>query len=738
MGEKPMQKVVSYQITGMHCGSCASNVSKILEALPHIERAYVNMATEKAVVETSASGKKVAQKAKPELQKQGYDIKPIHGPFEHLLKIYRELNYDQAMWKYRAMFGGLLTLPILVLEMGSHLFGNHLSVETTIVLAVLAICVLVVSGGSFYKQSLREFMTLKFSMDSLIAVGSGAAFLYSMFNLILFAVGSSEMLTSHFESACLIVTLICSGRIVEKKQRKSAFAQIVKTINSIPKSANVIKDDEETSVTLEAVEKEDAIVVRAGETFPLDCEIIEGKADVDFSSITGESEAVLVEEKTTVPAGAICLNATVKAMVLRNNSESSVAQMIEQIENAQLDRSQTKQMIDRITGIFVPAIMILSVLVLIGHFLIGSPAVTAVMAMIAVLVIACPCALGIATPAALLSGSMLLSRHGVFLQDTSAFEKVNKLTDIFFDKTGTLTEGRSQVNECLVLDDDIKEEKVLSIAMTLEEGNRHPLGVSINEFAQSKDAKTMMAQDIEVIPGDGIKGSIIGKKYVIGSRHFIEDHCTIPDLYDDNSEKGTEVWLGIEGKEAIAVFKFRTSIRPNAKKLISVLQSDYEIHPWILSGDDQTVVKQVAKKIGVGAKHAKGQLKPKDKADIIEQLSDTGKICAFVGDGINDAPALSKADLAIAIEEGTEMAKAASHLKIHGHSIEDIVVAIDLLKTIRKKINQNLFFAFIYNVVLIPLAITGIIHPGLAAFAMAGSSITVVANAGLLSRYKPS
>ncbi|MBI2183483.1 MAG: heavy metal translocating P-type ATPase [Thaumarchaeota archaeon] len=618
-----------------------------------------------------------------------------------------------------------------------------------VLLFLLATPVQFIGGWRFYKGTLDAFRAKQANMDSLIAVGTSAAWVYS--TLITFAPNIFPTTTTmggpavYFTESGLIIGFILLGKTMEHIVKGRASEAVRKLLDLQPKMALIIKDGAEVEIPVEQVQVDNVLVVRPGEKIPVDGVVIDGYSSVDQSVVTGES--IPVDKKTgdEVIGATVNKSGLLKIRATKIGSDTTLSQIVKMVEDAIVSQTPIQRMADLISSYFVPIVIAIALGAFsFWYFAGGLPFAVAFIMLVSVLIVACPCALGIATPAAIMIGASKGAQNGILIKNGEYLEKAHRITTVVFDKTGTLTKGEPNLTDVVTLD-TLAENEVLRLAAIAERGSEHPLGEAIVKGAKERGLNISEPNGFEAIPGQGIKASYDGKSILIGNRRLMEESKVRVDTAENTmktlEEDGkTPMLVAIDGKLS-GILAVADTLKENATAAVDRLQS-MRIDVAMLTGDNQRTANAIARKLGINRVLA--EVLPADKAKVVGELRGAGKVVAMVGDGVNDAPALASSDVGIAIGSGTDIAKEAGGVVLMRNDVTDVVKSIELSKKVVRKIKENLFWAFAYNVVLIPVA-AGVLYPSLgvllnpifAAIAMAASSITVTFNSMLLNRWRP-
>ncbi|MEJ7930232.1 heavy metal translocating P-type ATPase [Ramlibacter sp. AN1015] len=592
-----------------------------------------------------------------------------------------------------------------------------------------------IGGWSFYKGAWNALRNQAINMDLLIALGTTVAYLYSVAVLFfpqVLPVKVDER-DVYFEVSAVIIAFVLLGKYMEEIIKKHSSAAVRKLLDLKPATAHVVRDGVEMEVPAESVMVGESVVVKPGEKVPTDGEVIEGASAVDESMLTGESMPVEKRPGTSVIGGTLNRTGMFKFRATKVGAETALAQIIKMVEDAQASTAPIQRIADQVTAYFVPAVVGTAFLALFGWWLAGSFP-QGLLAFIAVLIIACPCALGIATPAALMVGVGRGAQAGILIRGGEILEKAENLTAVVFDKTGTLTKGEPNVTDVLAFAGHVEDE-VLRIAASLEMGSEHPLGEAIVRGAQQKGLQLGLIAGFEAVPGHGVKGTIERRSVLLGNRRFLRrENIDAPGAEEAmarmESDGKTAMLLAVDGRLA-GVIAVADTLKPEAAEAVSQLKSQ-KVQVVMLTGDNQRTAQAIARQLGIDTVIA--EVLPSDKARHIKELQGKGKVVAMVGDGVNDAPALATADIGIAIGSGSDVAKETGGIILVRNDVRDVVTGIRLSAATMRTIKRNLFWAFVYNAVGVPVAALGFLNPIIAAAAMALSSLSVIVNSALLKR----
>ena len=737
------------KIEGMTCASCAKAVERATRKLNGVTEANVNYATEKLSISYEPSKIKVSD-IKKAIEKAGYKAREEETTVDADKE--RKEKEMKLLWR-KFIISTIFAVPLLYVSMG-HMVGlplpdfinpniNPIAFALTQLLLTLPV---IIAGNRFYTVGFKALFKRSPNMDSLIAIGTSAAVLYGVFATVKIFGGHHEYAHDlYFESAAVIITLITLGKYLEAVSKGKTSEAIKKLMGLAPKTAIVIRSGKEVEITIEEVEVGDVIVVKPGEKMPVDGEVVEGTTSVDESMLTGESIPVEKNVGDKIIGASINKNGTIKYKATKVGKDTALAQIIKLVEDAQGSKAPIAKLADVISGYFVPIVITLAVISgLAWYFIGGESEIFSLTIFISVLVIACPCALGLATPTAIMVGTGKGAEHGVLIKSGAALETAHKIKTIVFDKTGTITEGKPKVTD-VVVTNGITENDLLQLAASAEKGSEHPLGEAIVKGAEEKGLEFKKLDFFKAIPGHGIEVKIDGKDILLGNRKLmIESKISLENLEATSNklagEGKTPMYIAINNKMA-GIIAVADTVKENSKKAIEKLHQ-MGIEVAMITGDNKRTAEAIAKQVGIDRILA--EVLPQDKANEVKKLQAEGKKVAMVGDGINDAPALAQADIGIAIGSGTDVAMESADIVLMRSDLMDVPTAIQLSKNTIKNIKENLFWAFGYNTLGIPIAM-GVLHifggpllnPMIAGAAMSLSSVSVLMNALRLKRFKP-
>ncbi|MEK7512411.1 MAG: heavy metal translocating P-type ATPase [Patescibacteria group bacterium] len=751
--EQKSDQNITLIISGMHCASCALIIEKSLKKLPGVKEANVNFNAEKARVifdSTQAGVDDLIQAVKV----AGYKAEPIDetDPEAERKRKEREIKGYQN----RFLTALILSLPMLYFMLFD--FFNFIPLRVLllpyigVISLILTIPVQFIIGAGFYRGFWSSLKMKTFNMDSLIAIGTSTAFFYSLVQFLNYAITNKSIIglegmkipELYFETAAFLITFVILGKWLETKAKGKTSEAIKKLMGLQAKTARVVRDGKTFDLEIDQVVAGDIIVVRPGEKIPVDGKVIKGNSSIDESMLTGESIPVEKNIGDNVFGATINKNGSFEFRATKIGKETVLAQIIRVVEEAQGSKAPIQAMADKISAWFVPIVLVLAVVTfMVWFFLLGASLSFALMAFTSVIVIACPCALGLATPTAIMVGTGKGAEYGVLIKGGEPLEAANKINVIVFDKTGTLTKGKPEVTD--VVGTSLKdEEEIISLSAGLEKLSEHPLAESIVRYAEEEGIKTREVLNFRAIPGHGVEGEIDGQKYYCGNRKLLTDIGLSAEVIERKirklEEHGKTVMLLASTQAVLGLIAVADTLKETTLEAVQTLQKK-GIEVYMITGDNRRTAEAIAKQVGI--KNVLAEVLPEDKANEVKKIQDTGKKVAMVGDGINDAPALAQADLGIAMGNGTDVAMEAGGIVIIKNDLRDVLTAISLSRDTMGKIKQNMFFALFYNVIGIPIAarvfagLGLVLKPELAGLAMAFSSISVVSNSLLLKYYKP-
>lgn len=732
-----MKKKFNIPVEGMTCASCVARVEKVVKKFDGVEDVTVNFATEKLSFEADDKEVDLNEIAK-KIDEYGYKLMLENqsdddsSPVENQKNEEDEADKHYNKLKNDFLFALILTLPVFVISMAFDFewFINMwpLTVnQTQKLLFIITTPIMFISAKRFFVVAWNNLKHFSAEMNTLVAIGTGSAFIYSTF-VTLFPEFLPNRIDQHvyFETAAVIVTLILLGRLLESRAKKKTRNSIKELIGLKPKTAVIIKNGKEQVINISELSIDDIVLVKPGNKIPADGIIEDGHSTVDESMITGESIPIEKTKGSKVIGGTINKNGSFKFRVKAVNKNSVLGQIIKLVEDAQASKAPIQKLADKISAVFVPTVIFIAVLTFIIWYITEGSFADALIYFVAVLIIACPCALGLATPTAIMVGTGLGAKNGILIKNSESLEILNKVNRIIFDKTGTLTEGKPKLNEAIPI--NIEKDELLKIVGSIEKKSEHPLSQAIIEYMDD----SLLDDKVETFknhPGMGITAVYDNKTVLIGNERLMtEFSINISDIkkeYKDIlSSAKTIIFVSIN-EEVKGILVIEDPLKNDSKEAVKKLH-EMGIKLSLATGDNKSSAEAIAKEVKIDEVFS--EVLPKDKADIVSKYKLNDETVAMVGDGINDAPALTLAHVGIAIGTGTDVAIESASLTLMKGSIKDIYKAINLSKKTVSAIKQNLFWAFIYNVIGIPLAATGLLNPMFAALAMSLSSVSVVSN----------
>ncbi len=746
-----MEKV-TLKLGGMSCAACANSIESALLTVPGVKDGSVNFGVEQATITYDAQ-KVSLQDLQDAVAEAGYSAQPIQEQgfddvAEQKSRQAAALALTQKVW-VGGVISAILVFGSLPMMTGISLPFIPMWLHNAWFQAVLATPVQFWVGRSFYINAWKALKRRTATMDTLIVLGTSAAYFYSLFITIApnFLTTQGLMPEVYYETAAIVITLILLGRLFESRARGQTSEAIRHLMGLQARTAHIVRDGTEQEVAIADVQVGDVILVRPGEKIPVDGKVIEGSSTVDEAMVTGESIAVKKQSGDEVTGATLNQTGSFKFRATRVGKDTFLAQIVTLVQQAQGSRAPIQRLADRVTGWFVPAVIAIAIATFVLWYAIKGNLALALMTAVGVLIIACPCALGLATPMSILVGTGKGAENGILIKGADSLELAHRIQTIILDKTGTLTQGKPTVTDFVTLNaaDPSQELQLLKLAATLERSSEHPLAEAVVRYAQSQSVTLEEAQNFQAIAGSGVQGVVASHRVQIGTQRWlmelgIDTQAWVPHQSRLESFGKTVIWIAIDGVMQ-AIMGISDALKPSSASAVRALQK-LGLEVVMLTGDNRTTAEAIAHEVGI--QHVIAEVRPAQKAAQVQALQAEGKVVAMVGDGINDAPALAQADVGIAIGTGTDVAIAASDITLISGDLQGIVTAIELSRATMRNIRQNLFFAFIYNIVGIPIAagilfpIFGwLLNPIISGGAMAFSSVSVVTNALRLRSFQP-
>ena len=742
----------TFNIEGMTCASCAQTIEKATQKLRGVNLSSVNLATEKLVVEYDPGMVNLTDIIKAVMD-SGYEAHEEVATADTVDQDKEKKQKEiKSLWN-RFLISALFTAPLLYIAMG-HLvnaplpdFINPMMNPEAFAIVQLVLTLPVVAVNSkIYRNGFKALSKGHPNMDSLISLGTSAAFLYGVFATVMIFRGEVAYANElYYETAAVILALIVLGKYLEILTKGKTSEAIKKLMGLAPKTALVVRNGKESEISIDEVVVGDIIVVRPGGKMPVDGVVIEGLTSVDESMLTGESIPVEKSVGDAIIGASINKNGTIRYKATKVGKDTALSQIIKLVEDAQGSKAPIAKMADIISGYFVPIVIAIAILSAIAWYFAGQTGVFALTIAISVLVIACPCALGLATPTAIMIGTGKGAEHGVLFKSGTALETTHKLNTIVFDKTGTITEGKPKVTD-IITAEGISETELLTLSASAEKGSEHPLGEAIVNSAEEKGLAFLKTETFNAIPGHGIEVTINGQHLLLGNKKLMDEwHIGLGNLASASdalaSQGKTPMYIAKDGKIA-GIIAVADTVKESSLRAIKKLHK-MGIEVAMITGDNKRTAEAIAKQVGID--RVLSEVLPEDKANEVKKLQDEGKKVGMVGDGINDAPALAQADVGIAIGSGTDVAIESADVVLMRSDLMDVPTAVELSKSTIRNIKENLFWAFAYNILGIPFAM-GVVYafggpllsPVIAAAAMSFSSISVLLNALRLKGFQPS
>lgn len=754
------ESVRNYRVDGMSCGACVAHVERLVSRASGVKHVSVNLATAQAQIKTSEDFDEKSLLAL--LAKQGYPTSPIklEDAAETLRKKQQQDDEQiRVVWK-KFLLAGCLTLPIFITEMGGHLvpaFHHYLhqsfGASLWVMQAILALLVVIFPGREFFTKGFSALFGGNPDMNSLVALGSGAAIIYSL--VVTFVPSwvtsstSSIAMSVYYEAACVIITLVLLGRYWESKARSHTGDAIAKLMQLQPAVAHRVLDGQVVEVNADSLNVGDLVLVKPGERIPADGEITAGESSCDQAAMTGESLPVEKQTGDTVIGGTLNLSGSLTVRVSRAINDGLLSKIVQAVANAQAGKLPIQALADKVTFYFVPCILLIALLTFVGWYYLAGNLSNAVIHAVAVLIVACPCAMGLATPTAIMVATGRAAELGILYRDGSSLQRLADLSAIAFDKTGTLTQGSLSLVGQINLSQE-SPAQLLKLAASVEQSSEHPVAQALVDAAHQQALALSSPIQFLAHPGGGVTAQVDGRFMALGNKRLIEERY--PDLdwsslaphasqLSDFSQQGHSYLYMVADGNLVAIFAFADVIKPDSQLGLKTLRAE-GLQTFMITGDNPHTADHIASQLGIGKVHA--EVLPTQKAQLIRDIKATHGTVGFVGDGINDAPALAEADVGIAMGTGTDIAMDAADIVLVKGSITGVATAYQLSRKSLRTIKQNLFWAFGYNVLLIPIA-TGLfsiwglnLSPMMAAAAMALSSLLVVTNSLRLRLWRPS
>ncbi|BAZ03169.1 cation-transporting ATPase (plasmid) [Tolypothrix tenuis PCC 7101] len=743
------------KLRGMSCASCARSIEDAISSVPGVNECSVNFGAEQATVDYDPR-KTDLQAIQEAVDAAGYSAYPLQEQNLMAGEDDEEKRYrlkESRDLQQKVTVGGIISIVLVIGSLPMMTGLNLPFIPTWLhnpwVQLVLTTPVQFWCAVQFYVNTWKAFKRHAATMDTLIALGTSAAYFYSLFATLFpgFFIAQGLMPDVYYETCAVVITLILLGRLFENRAKGQTSEAIRKLIGLQAKTARLIRNGREIDVPIEQVEIGDVVLVRPGEKIPVDGEVVDGTSTVDEAMVTGESVPVKKQPGDEVIGATINKTGSFKFRATRVGKDTVLAQIVQLVQQAQGSKAPIQRLADQVTGAFVPAVIAIAILTFIIWYNIMGNVTLALITTVGVLIIACPCALGLATPTSVMVGTGKGAENGILIKGAESLELAHQIQTIVLDKTGTITQGKPTVTDFLTVDGTLNgnEMKLIQLAASLERNSEHPLAEAVVRYAQSQEVPLADVSDFEAIAGSGVQGIVSNRLVQIGTQHWMEELSINTQALQQDKERleylgKTAVWLAVDG-EIKGLMGIADAIKPTSIQAVRALQR-LGLEVVMLTGDNRRTAESIAHEVGI--KRVLAEVRPDQKAATVQAIQAEGKIVAMVGDGINDAPALAQADVGIAIGTGTDVAIAASDITLISGDLQGIVTAIQLSRATIRNIRQNLFFAFIYNVAGIPIA-AGILfpffgwllNPIIAGAAMAFSSVSVVTNALRLRNFQP-
>ncbi len=725
-------------VKGMHCAVCAGNVEKTIKNLTGVITASVNLAAESAAV-TYDSDTVTPEDIVSAVNSLGFSASLPKDTRDNEYEKESELKKEKTTLIVSLIFSAMLFIIAMFPMLGIFSLPEFLANPKVLAVVQLVLVIPVITCGlHFYTSGFKSLIKRVPNMDTLVATGTLAALLYSIYSTVLIYLGDAHAIHNlYFESAAMIIALVKLGKFLEKRATKKTSDAVGKLVSLTPDTATVLRDESEITVAIGDVLIDDIVVVRPGEKIPVDGIIISGSSEIDESMITGESMPSSKSVNDEVIGGCINRTGFMKIRATRVGEDSTLSQIVRTVSEAQASKAPIARLADKVSGHFVTTVIAIAFISAICWALSGKDFTFTLSVFISVLVISCPCALGLATPVAIMAGTGVSAENGILFRNGAALEHASKTDVVVFDKTGTITTGKPVVSDIV---SSVDKNELIALAAGVESASEHLLGQTIVSFARDSSLDIPVAESFEYSVGSGVSAIVNGKRILVGNKEFVKNTSEFENASKELSESGkTCVYVANEEK-VLGVIAISDTVKDSAKEGIEKLVAS-GIDVYMLTGDNAQTASAIAKEVGI--ENVISEVHPNEKSDVISKLKSEGRIVCMVGDGINDAPALAASDVSITVASGTDIAAEASDIVLMKNNLSDIYKTIKISKAVTRNIKQNLFWAFAYNVIGIPIA-AGILHifggpllnPMFAAAAMSLSSVTVVTNALRLTRKK--